>query len=118
MSLSPAEKAAGRAFRDAAQSALLRTFDADPPTFAVPNFVALYRHNCPERGGRSTALELKEMYQFSPAYPEHEVPAGRFGFLWRYGTCRHCGATARSRAGRLVDAHQRPPIRPGRSGDR
>lgn len=110
MSLSAAEKAAGRAFRDTAQADLLNTFTADPPTFTVPNFIALYRHNCPQRGDRSTALELKEQYQLSPAYPEHGVPAGRFGFIWRFGACRHCGATARSRAGRLVDAYARPPI--------
>lgn len=38
------------------------------------------------------------------------VPGGRFGFIWREGRCRSCGRTARSRAGRLVDAVDRPPI--------
>ena len=54
--LSVAEKQVGRVFRDAAQAALLAGFDADPPTYQVPNFLALYRHNCPARQGRSTAL--------------------------------------------------------------
>ncbi len=111
VSLSAAEKAAGRDFRDTAQGALLRAFDLDPPDIAVPNFIAVYRHACPARGGRSTAIELRECYRISPAYPQHQVPAGRFGFIWRAGACRHCGATARSRAGRLVDAHERPPAR-------
>ncbi len=108
MSLTPEEKAAGRRFRDQAQADLLASVQAQPPTHVVPNFLALYRHNCPARDGRSTALELKEMYRKSLA--DGDVPAGRFGFLWREGRCRHCGATASSRAGRLVDAHRRPPI--------
>jgi hypothetical protein len=110
VSLTVAERDAGRAFRDSAQADLLATFDTDPPTFTVPNFLALYRHNCPARHLRSTALECKEVYLHSPAYPYWAVPAGRFGFIYRAGTCRHCSATARSRAGRLVDAHARPPM--------
>jgi hypothetical protein len=139
MSLSPEEKAAGRRFRDQAQATLLASFDSDPPDHTVPNFLALYRHSCPARQGRSTALELKEIYVSSPAYdvitlsgsvlhvaestdpmlPEtcrHEgvvitfVPASRFGFIYRDGVCRSCRQTARSRAGRLIDAWERPPI--------
>jgi len=106
--LSPAEKAAGRAFRDAAQADLLATFDTDPPAFTVPSFLALYRHHCPARAGRSTALPLHEIYLHSPA--DGDVPAGRFGFIYRAGRCRSCGQQARSRAGRLVDAQVRPPI--------
>lgn len=110
MSLSQDEKAAGRRFRDAAQADLLTSFDHDRPTYTVPNFLALFRHNCPARDARSTALELKEVYLHSPAYPDLDTPAGRFGFIYRQGRCRACGQTARSRAGRLVDGWQRPPI--------
>lgn len=102
------EKAVGRQFRETAQAALLASFDTGPPNYVVPNFIALYRHNCDARGGRSTALNLKEIYQFSPA--DAGVPAGRFGFIYKAGRCAYCGQTARSRAGRLVDAHERPPL--------
>jgi hypothetical protein len=39
----------------------------------------------------------------------HKVPAGRFGFVYRSGKC-HCAATGQSRVGKLVDAHERPPL--------
>ncbi len=108
MGLTPEEKAAGRRFRTMVQHVVIAEFDRDPPVFRVPNFLAVYRHPCPGRGMRSTALELREVYRLSPA--DADVPAGRFGFITRAGTCRSCGATAASRAGRLVDAHERPPI--------
>ena len=108
MPLSPAEKAAGRAFRDRAAAELATRFAADPPTFQVPPVVAIVRHACPGRGGRSTALALREVYQLSPA--AGDIPAGRFAFIHRDGRCRHCGATARSATGRVVDAHTRPPL--------
>lgn len=109
MSLTAREKQAGRRFRDQAQADLTASF-ADPPTYTVPNVLALYRHSCPGRDGRSTALELKEVYLLSPAYPDLDVPAGRFGFIYRKGRCRSCGHTGRSHTGRLVDGWQRPPI--------
>lgn len=108
MALSPAEKAAGRAFRAQAAAALATRFATDPPTFEVPPVIAIFRHACPGRGGRSTALTLREHYQLSPA--AGDVPAGRFAFVHREGRCRHCGATARSATGRVVDAHTRPPL--------
>ena len=108
------EKEVGRRFRDEAEQALRETFHADPPTYTVLNCLALLRHLCPARAGRSTALELKEIYLYSPRYPGFEVPAGRFGYLYRQGRCRACGQTARS-GGRLVDAHDRPPLPAARS---
>ncbi len=108
MTFTPQEKQAGRAFRDAAQNELLATFETNLPTHTVPNFIALFRHNCEARGGRSSPLELKEVYRFSPAYGS--IPSGRFGFIYKEGKCRYCGDTARSRAGRLVDAHVRLPL--------
>lgn len=114
MALTPQEKAAGRLFRDECQTQLLAVFDAHPPTYAVPNFLAAYRHPCPARLGRSTALTLREVYVYSPADTERGVPQGRFGFISRTGTCRACNQTAASRAGRLVDAYERPPINAAR----
>jgi len=104
------EKQAGRLFRAEMQTWLSVWFDTDPPRYTVPHFLAAYRHLCPARGHRSTALECPEIYRHSPAYPEFHVPFGRYGFLWRQGVCRFCGAGGRSRVGRLVDAHTRPPL--------
>lgn len=110
MSLTAIEKQAGRLFRDQAQAKLSARCNTEPPTFTVPHFLAVYRHLCPRRQQVSTALELREQYELSPPYPDLDVPAGRFGFLYREGKCRFCGLTARSKAGRLVDGWQRPPI--------
>jgi len=106
--LSTEEKAVGRVFRDAAQAELVQSFEIDPPDHTVPVVISVYRHACPRRQGRSTALELKEIYLYSPA--GGDVPAGRFGFLYKQGRCRYCGASARSRLGRLVDGYDRPPL--------
>lgn len=114
MALTPEEKQAGRLFRDTCQAELVAQVEAKPPTYIVPNWIAVYRHPCPARGNRSTALELHEVYRQSPEYPQYGVPAGRFGFIARAGSCRACGHTAGSRAGRLVDARERPPLWPTR----
>lgn len=121
MSLTESEKTAGRWFRDVEQQRLLESFDDAPPTYQVPNFLAHYRHNCEKRRGVSTAMELKEIYIFSPEVHvsgkevvesggEETIPAGRFGFIYKEGRCSGCRQTARSRAGRLVDAYDRPPV--------
>lgn len=118
MPLSCAEKIAGRQFRDAAQAKLLATFDGEKaPTYTAPNFLGIYRHNCPARQGRSTGLVLDEIYTPSPECDiftddgsREWVAPGRFGFIYREGRCRGCGQTARSKAGRLVDGWVRPPI--------
>ena len=129
--LRPEQKAAGRLFRDIEQALLLSSHETDPPTFAPPNFLAVYRHNCAGRNGRSTELALEEQYITSPEIvawlddgvwlaaktgvikgePEGTiVEEGFFAFIYRAGRCRSCGCTARSRAGRLVVTRQRPPI--------
>ncbi len=129
--LRPDEKVAGRAFRDEEEFLLLRYNQEQPPSFVVPVFIGVYRHNCAGRGGRSTELALTERYVLSPAFevvdignqrvarhivegshPEGSVivPEGRFAFLYREGTCRSCGLTARSESGRLIEAEERPPI--------
>lgn len=135
--LTPTEKIAGRAFRARAQDALTATHQTNPPTHVVPNLLANFRHLCPKRHNISTAMELKEVYVFSPAYlvqgetaqeiavndlpaelsgqsMEHTlftvVSARRFGFIYKEGACRGCGQTARSDIGRIVDARERPPL--------
>lgn len=109
--LTSQEKQAGRRFRDREQQLLDRRFETDPPTYTVNGLIAIYRHACRARGGLSTTLELREVYLSSPAYVEHpSVPAGRFGFLYREGRCRHCGDAALTRVGRIVDARERPPL--------
>jgi hypothetical protein len=128
--LTSEEKVVGRAFRSAAQAALLAANDRDPTEFHPPNFVAIFRHQCPSKGGKSLAMQLKEVYVFSadpiPAadqqgftdeargatYDPTDWPGGtdRFGFIYREGVCKGCSQRARSRAGRLVDAWDRPPL--------
>lgn len=110
--LTPEQKAAGRAFRDACQRVLTEQVRTAPPTYTVPIFIANYRHDCPARGNRSTALELKERYQRSPQVTVNGVviPAAFFAFLHRTGRCRHCQASAVASVGRLVVAADRPPL--------
>lgn len=108
--LTAQEKQAGRRFRDVEQALLDRRFETDPPTYTVNGLIAVYRHPCPARGGVSSMLELREIYLHSPPYTDPEVPAGRFGFIYREGSCRQCGHTALSRIGRIVDAGERPPL--------
>lgn len=112
MSLTPDEKTAGRQFRDEQQQALTHSFETDPPTYAVPNFLAHYRHNCPARNNTSTAMELKEFYNFSEEIDVGGtvIPSSRFGFIYKVGKCSRCKQTSRSRAGKFVDAYVRPPL--------
>jgi hypothetical protein len=110
MALTAVEKAVGRRFRVQAELHLDTLNSESPPTYEVPFFLGIYRHLCDAKSGRSTGIELKEQYLLSPIYPEENVPAGRFGFVFRQGRCRACGQTARSRVGRIVDGWERPPL--------
>lgn len=110
MALTDVEKQAGRQFRDDCNAWLGAFNETSPPTYDVPFFLGIYRHLCSARSSRSTGMELKEQYLLSPIYPEENVPAGRFGFIYRDGRCRACGQTARSRVGRIVDGWERPPL--------
>lgn len=132
--LEPEEKVAGRLFRDLAQLDLDALNVEQRPHYTVPPVIPSYRHQCDQREFLSTSLELREVYVASPrlvvetdeqgvsvayVYAEHrpnrdmdswQMPAGRFGYIYREGRCRHCGRIARSNVGRIVDAWQRPPI--------
>lgn len=133
--VTPVEKIAGSKFRDGAQAALSETFDTNPPNAIVPNAMGImYMHECPHKDGARTAIDIKEVRVKSPALwvfdtepPEvvdaddpvapakalmsetTVVPAGRFGFVYRQGTCKSCEFTVRSATGRLVDAWERAP---------
>lgn len=104
------ERTVGHQFRDRRQLELDLLNEHSPPDWVMPVFLASFRHLCPARNNRSTALELKEIYEISPIYPVHGVAAGRFAWIYRQGRCRGCGRTARSSQGRLVDGFDRPPI--------
>ena len=110
MGLTQAEKKVGRQFRNTQEARLLTLNNLKPPDYVVPSFLAIFRHLCPARNNRSTAMELKERYVTSPQYPGESIPEGRFGYLYREGQCSNCGRTARSGVGRLVDAQERPPL--------
>lgn len=110
MELTDVEKSCGRRFRTEAETDLLCLNEMSPPTYEVPFFLGIYRHLCSARNLRSTGMELKEQYWVSPIYPDENIPAGRFGYVFREGRCRACGQTARSRVGRVVDGWERPPI--------
>lgn len=110
MALTDAEKQAGKAFRAVCEDTLADLNQADPPDYVVPFFLAVLRHICSAKKGRSIAIECKERYLISPIYESEGVPAGRFGFVFREGFCRGCGHTARSRVGRVVDGWERPPV--------
>lgn len=128
MPLSPAEKTAGKLFRDAQQARL----DVMPEAAPCAPFIREYRHDCPKNGGASTVLRLHERYEESPEYwvcycstvaefvryvfPHEDcqggkpiTPPGFFGFIWLEGTCR-CGLSVRSGRGRLVLKAARPPL--------
>lgn len=110
MALTEAEKVAGRRFRAESERYLAGLNTNEPPTFVALHLLGVFRHQCRRRNDNSTAIELKERYLTSPIYPSEEVPAGRFGYIYREGRCLNCGATARSEKGRVVDAYQRPPL--------
>lgn len=132
--LTKEEKVAGRLFKASCQDKLDCLNESSPPTYLVPNFLALFRHLCPGHAEVSTALELKEIYEYSPSFellrfgedlvesghpivteaPPDEavlIPAKRFGFIYKEGKCKSCGQTARSKEGTFVDAYERAPLR-------
>lgn len=117
VSLTGAEKLAGRAFRDDQRARLA----AMPEAAACSGFIREYRHACPKYRGASAAIRLREHSRLSEllvVYPDTgevirkigfalqagppyvTVPAGTFAFLWLDGHCS-CGFTVRS-AGRVV----------------
>lgn len=91
---------------DALQADLTAQPAAD---LVVPWFLASVRHECAatpmaQRQGRSTSasLALAERYVLDTS--------GEYALLYREGSCRRCGLTARSDRGRAVIVADRPPL--------
>jgi hypothetical protein len=131
--LTPAEKQAGRAFRDARQAGLDARNAASPPGEFALAVWRVFRHECPESSppGGSIGIVLRERYESSPAYgacycgvtevfgPEFPhwdcdgskvyAADGLFAWIWKEGACSGCGLAVRSKTGRVVLAADRPP---------
>lgn len=128
------ERSAGRWWRDQRQAALDELNLKDPPMASPLGQLAHIRHLCEALGGKSISYHYAEVYVVSPrigvcycsviqqvpdellgSFPHVDcaggalVPAGRFAFVYRAGRCAHCKLTARSTAGRVVDAYERLP---------
>ena len=123
-----------REVREALTGYLASLNSSDPPTYDPPWFMGRYRHTCPERRERSTALDLKERYvTIQDAIDESNErlakasgglagpatfggpgfePEDRdlFAIVFREGKCKWCGQTARSSEGRVVAVSERPPM--------
>jgi hypothetical protein len=142
MPLTPTEKQAGRAFRDARQAVLDTRNEADPPGVFVLPLWRVVRHECLAAGGASTGVTLREVYEESPEYlicycgvigeaawhfPHDNcdgakviAAAGQFAFTWKEGKCSGagCGLAARTRRGRFVIAADRLPDHGRTPGER
>jgi hypothetical protein len=146
--LTKQEKVAGRAFRETQQRALRERCEADPPTYVVPHFLAIFRHLCERRDNVSTALELREVYIASPAYdvydladdawyafpadaitrtaisahdhdPQHSVHVPAGRFGFLYRDGRCRRCGRTARSDRgRLVTSDRPPLHPGRTGPR
>jgi hypothetical protein len=101
--LTPAERAAGRAFRTAGRWLLAAREAEYPARSHCPAFMVWFRHDCAGRG--SWALFLHQHYLESPAYfpgIRTEVLPGRFVFTWREAVCPRCKMSVRSTDGILL----------------
>ncbi len=117
-SLTPAQRAAGRWWRDQQQAALDARNTAQPPDESRPPFVRHIRHLCPASQHRSVSFDYTEIYVRSPSLTgqstgvpgEEIIPAGLFAFIYHEGRCAGCKRTARSRTGRVADGRIRQPV--------
>jgi hypothetical protein len=132
--LSYAEKNAGRWWLGQQQAALDTVNENTPPAASPIPFIRHIRHLCPGNQDRSISFDYAEVYVLNPrigvcycsvikevpdellgSFPHEDcaggaiLEAGRLAFIYREGRCADCGHTARSRTGRVVDAHARQP---------
>lgn len=138
--LTSEQKINGRVFLACAQAALTKLNREQPPDHRPPAFTKVYRHPCPGRGDVSTALGQHEVYVRSDTVFEVPLEAdlpdvlphvkeealiegwtgddGTFAFIYKEGICAYCKQIARSPAGFVVVAADRPPLagRMARSG--
>jgi hypothetical protein len=118
VTLSPEEKRAGRKFRDDQVSLLKASHETNPPTFIAPSYIRIFRHSCPGNSGASTEIFLREVYNTNPDMYEDRIVGdprlvlreGTLAFIYKEGKCKLCGATARSKTGRIVETSERPPL--------
>lgn len=141
MPLTPLEKQAGRAFRDASQAVLDARNKSDPPKVFVLPLWRVVRHECEAAGGASIGITLRETREESPEYwgcycgtvstwglpnfPHEDCDGakviaadGRFAWIWKEGRCSGCGLTVRTRRGRFVVATDRLPDYGRTTGER
>lgn len=104
--LTPAQKKAGRIFRDQARARMAELVPRD--AHEVPGLLRHVRHECPLHAGRTWAVEMREHYLLNPAMDELEE--GRLAWVWKSGTCK-CGFAIRSGDGRMVDRFARGLLR-------
>lgn len=128
--LTPAEKKAGRAFRDICQARLGEL----PADATCPPYIVWFRHACSARAddAGTWAMPLRQHYWTSPEYwvcycsaiqpfvkyvfPHEDcqggkpvAEAGKFAFIFRRGECPRCHLTVCSGSGRFVLAASHPP---------
>ena len=139
MSLTDAQKSAGRKFRASCQAVLDKLNAASPPGGVAHPLHRVVRHPC--RDGASVGIELREHYQASPEYwvcycgvvsefdpyvfPHRDCDGGKaaaaeglFCFVWKDGRCPDCGLVLRSARGLVDLAADRPPEREKRASGR
>lgn len=132
MELSQVQKKAGRVFRAARQAALDELNAAVPAGREVLTVWRVVRHDCPDAGGASIGITLREHREVSPEYwvcycgtvepfdkyvfPHEDCQGGKmvaaegqFLFLWKEGHCSGCGLVLRSNSGltRVSDSPSR-----------
>ena len=141
MALTAVEKCAGLWFRKGAEQVLTQDLLDNPDSAPCSALTMFFRHECPQRKGRTRSIRLDERSLTSPemwvtvregklavispseaqylvdqgeAVEAEHVLAGKFSFTWKKGQCRKCGLTAVSREGILRDLR---PERGARQGD-
>jgi hypothetical protein len=130
MPLTPDQKTALRAFRDASQAALNARSLLDPPGMTALVLHRVVRHECAAEGGASVGITLREVREESPEYwvcycgivttwsphfPHRDcdgakvvAAAGEFAWLWKEGRCSGCGLAVRTAKGRYVVSADHP----------
>lgn len=106
MGLTEQEQAAGRVFRDRCQAKLDELNETEPAGGPADPVLRVIRHPCPERGGASHGIVLRERYQAD----------GPVCFIWKDGRCPECLLLLRSDRGTVDLTAARPPERERSAG--
>ncbi len=136
MALNDLEKEAGRKFRAGWQGMLDELNRDEPPGGEADPLHRTVRHACPEHGGASIGIELREHRELNGLYrvcycgrvalvtaPGGDFPhencgaskiaaeAGLLTFVWKDGRCPDCGLVLRSSRGRVALTADLPPLK-------